>query len=177
VGYSLSEGTVFLFCSVVGGEGERSDGLPSGRTPPQQTKKRSRGAAKREEFLRVLWRMGNSAASILDDWWCSSIKNGNPHFPGSPLRFYAPIDRRERAFFNKVPRNLKARTHHAVLTSMTLEGMGPSTMAVEGATTSRVFETYVEQQVLAPPAPCAADRGCGYGQPWSAPAKEGQGAD
>ncbi len=35
---------------------------------------------------------------------------------------------------------------------MILEGMGPS-MAVEGATTSRVFETYVEQ-VLAPALRC-----------------------
>jgi hypothetical protein len=58
VGYSLPEGGVLLF-AVCGGEGERSDGfLPGGRTPPQRSrKKRSKGAAERDEFLRVLWRM------------------------------------------------------------------------------------------------------------------------
>ena len=35
-----------------------------------------------------------------------------------------------------------------MLASMSLEGMGPS-LAVEGATSTRVFETYVER-VLAP---------------------------
>jgi transposase len=45
-----------------------------------------------------------------------------------------------------VPRNRGKNT--TVLSSMTLEGMGPS-LAVEGATTCAVFETYVER-VLAP---------------------------
>ena len=45
-----------------------------------------------------------------------------------------------------VPRNRGKNT--TVLASMSLEGMGPS-LAVEGATTARVFETYVER-VLAP---------------------------
>ena len=39
--------------------------------------------------------------------------------------------------------------YHTVLASMSVEGMGPS-LAVEGAITARVFETYVER-VLAPP--------------------------
>jgi transposase len=51
----------------------------------------------------------------------------------------------ERAFF-EIPRNRGKNT--TLLTSMTTGGMGPS-MAVEGATTTRVSETYVEQ-VLAP---------------------------
>ncbi len=38
--------------------------------------------------------------------------------------------------------------HDLMLSSMTLSGMGPS-MAVEGATTARVFESYVEK-VLVP---------------------------
>jgi transposase len=51
----------------------------------------------------------------------------------------------------EIPRNRGKNT--TLLTSMTTEeGMGPS-MAVEGATTSRVFETYVEQ-VLAPALRC-----------------------
>ncbi|HZA46622.1 MAG TPA: hypothetical protein VE568_15185, partial [Rubrobacter sp.] len=41
----------------VGGEGERSDGLPRSRTPAQEPKKRSKWAAERDEFLRLLWRM------------------------------------------------------------------------------------------------------------------------
>jgi transposase len=69
------------------------------------------------------------------------------HTSLAPLYAYAPIG--ERAFF-KVPRNRGKNT--TLLTSMTLEGMGPS-MAVEGATTFRVFETYVEQ-VLAPALRC-----------------------
>jgi len=65
------------------------------------------------------------------------------HTSLAPLYAYAPIG--ERAFF-EVPRNRGKNT--TLLTSMTTEGMGPS-MAVEGATTSRVFKTYVER-VLAP---------------------------
>jgi transposase len=45
-----------------------------------------------------------------------------------------------------VPRNRGKNT--TLLSSMTIEGMGPS-LAVEGATTARVFETYVER-VLGP---------------------------
>jgi transposase len=45
-----------------------------------------------------------------------------------------------------VPRNRGPNT--TVLSSMSVEGMGPS-LTVEGATTSAVFEAYVEQ-VLAP---------------------------
>jgi transposase len=69
------------------------------------------------------------------------------HTSLAPLYAYAPIG--ERAYV-EVPRNRGKNT--TLLTSMTLEGMGPS-MAVEGATTSRVFETYVEQ-VLAPALRC-----------------------
>src|SRR5215211_1686753 len=45
-----------------------------------------------------------------------------------------------------VPRNRGKNT--TVLASMSVEGMGPS-LAVEGATTARIFETYLER-VLAP---------------------------
>ena len=46
-----------------------------------------------------------------------------------------------------MPRNRGANT--TVLSSMTLEGMGPA-LTVEGATTSAVFETYVEQVLELP---------------------------
>jgi len=61
----------------------------------------------------------------------------------SPLYAWAP--KGQRAYWS-VPRNRGANT--TVLSSMSVEGMGPS-LTVEGATTSVVFEAYVEQ-VLAP---------------------------
>jgi transposase len=65
------------------------------------------------------------------------------HTSLAPLYAYAPIG--ERAFF-EVPRNRGKNT--TLLTSLRGGGMGPS-LAVEGATTARVFETYVER-LLAP---------------------------
>jgi transposase len=65
------------------------------------------------------------------------------HTSLAPIYAYSPIG--ERAYF-KVPRNRSKNT--TLLTSLHAEGMGPS-MAVQGATTARVFETYVER-VLAP---------------------------
>jgi hypothetical protein len=61
----------------------------------------------------------------------------------SPLYGWSKKGRRA---YCAVPRNRGKNT--TVLASMSLEGMGPS-LAVEGATTARVFETYVER-VLAP---------------------------
>jgi transposase len=58
---------------------------------------------------------------------------------------YAWAPRGARALCS-VPRNRGSNT--TVLSSMTLEGMGPA-LTVEGSTTSLVFEAYVEQ-VLAP---------------------------
>jgi len=65
------------------------------------------------------------------------------HTSLAPLYAYAPIG--ERAFF-EIPKNRGKNT--TLLTSLHRGGMGPS-MAVEGATTARVFETYVEK-VLVP---------------------------
>jgi transposase len=61
----------------------------------------------------------------------------------SPLYAWAPKGERARWW---VPRNRGSNT--TLLSSMTLKGMGPA-LTVEGATTSAVFEAYVEQ-VLAP---------------------------
>jgi transposase len=65
------------------------------------------------------------------------------HTSLAPLYAYAPVG--QRAFF-EVPRNRGKNT--TLLTSLHSGGMGPS-MTVEGATTSRVFETYVKR-LLAP---------------------------
>jgi transposase len=61
----------------------------------------------------------------------------------SALYAYAP---KRRSAYARIPRNRGANT--TLLASMSLEGMGPC-LAVEGATTAPVFETYVEK-VLAP---------------------------
>jgi len=66
------------------------------------------------------------------------------HTSLAPLYAYAPVG--ERAFF-EIPRNHGKNT--TLLTSLHQGGMGPS-MAVEGATTSRVFETYDWERLLAP---------------------------
>jgi transposase len=65
------------------------------------------------------------------------------HTSLAPLHAYAPVG--ERAYF-EVPRNRGTNT--TLLASLHAQGMGPS-LAVEGATTSRVFETYLER-LLAP---------------------------
>ncbi len=65
------------------------------------------------------------------------------HTSLAPLYGYAP--RGERLHL-PVPRNRGKNT--TLLSSMTIGGMGPS-LAVEGATTARVFETYVAK-VLGP---------------------------
>jgi transposase len=65
------------------------------------------------------------------------------HTSLAPIYGYAP--RGERLHL-PVPRNRGKNT--TLLSSMTTGGMGPS-LAVEGATTARVFETYVEK-VLVP---------------------------
>jgi transposase len=65
------------------------------------------------------------------------------HTSLGPIYGYAP--RGERLYLS-VPRNRGKNT--TLLSSMSLEGMG-SSLTVEGSTTARVFETYVEK-VLAP---------------------------
>ena len=65
------------------------------------------------------------------------------HTSLSPIYGYAPEGER---LHPSVPRRRGKNT--TVLSSMTLGGMGAS-LTVEGATTARVFETYVEK-VLAP---------------------------
>jgi transposase len=94
--------------------------------------------------LRVLWRM---ELSRIDPGRLVFVDEMGTHTSLAPLYAYAPVG--ERAFF-EVPRTRGKNT--TLLTSMITEGMGPS-MAVEGATTSRVFETYVER-VLAPALRC-----------------------
>ena len=65
------------------------------------------------------------------------------HTSLAPTYGYAPRGERLHLL---VPRNRGKNT--TLLSSMTTGGMGPS-LAVEGATTARVFETYVEKVLVA----------------------------
>ncbi len=64
------------------------------------------------------------------------------HTSLSPIYGYAP--RGERLYL-PVPRGRGKNT--TVLSNMSVEGMGAS-LAVEGATTARVFETYIEKVLV-----------------------------
>jgi transposase len=100
------------------------------------------GASERDEFLRVAWRalvsrrLHAGRFVFVDE--CSTNTSLSP--------IYGWSRRRQRVCF-EVPRNWGADVV-TPLSSMSLEGMGPS-LAVEGATTKAVFEAYVER-VLAP---------------------------
>jgi transposase len=99
------------------------------------------GALERDEWLRAAWRVmvaeqvGTERLVFVDEMGTNSSL--------SALYAWAPKGQRAHC---SVPRNRGANT--TVLSSMSAEGMGPS-LTVEGATTSVVFEAYLEQ-VLAP---------------------------
>jgi transposase len=90
--------------------------------------------------LRSLWRV---EVGRIDPERLVFVDEMGTHTSLAPLYAYAPVG--ERVFF-EIPRNRGKNT--TLLTSLHRGGMGPS-MAVEGATTARVFETYVEK-VLVP---------------------------
>lgn len=103
------------------------------------------GATERDEWLRAAWRV--TLARAVDPCRLVFVDEMGTNTSLSPLYAYALKGRRAYA---QVPRNHGANT--TLLASMSLEGMGPC-LAVEGATTATVFETYVEQ-VLAPSLRC-----------------------
>lgn len=138
MGHPLSEGTV-PGCRGRGNS-ERSDGVPDDKTPLIQSKKRSKGAAERDEFLRLLWHL---ELSCVDPKQLVFVDEMGTHTSLAPLYAYAPVG--ERVLL-EIPRNRGTNT--TLLSSLHLKGMGPS-MAVEGATTKEVFEAYVEH-FLAP---------------------------
>ena len=90
--------------------------------------------------MRSLWRI---ELGRIDAERLVFVDEMGTHTSLAPLYAYSPVG--ERAFF-EVPRNRGKNT--TLLTSLNAQGMGPS-MAVEGATTARVFETYTER-LLAP---------------------------
>jgi transposase len=99
------------------------------------------GASERDEFLRTAWRV--LVCGRIDGRRFVFVDECSTNTSLSPI--YGWSRRGQRVCF-EAPRNWGANV--TLLSSMTLEGMGPS-LAVEGATTKAVFETYVER-VLAP---------------------------
>jgi len=100
------------------------------------------GALERDEWRRAAWKVMVSGALdarsvvFLRTRWARTLR-------------FLPCTvgpRRDAGPTARCPVTL--RQEHHLLSSMTIEGMGPS-LAVQGATTARVFETYVER-VLGP---------------------------
>jgi transposase len=106
-----------------------------------EPKKRSLGAAERDEFLRAAWRLLFARAVGLERLVFVDEMGANVSL--SPL--YAWSRRGERAQA-KAARNWGKNV--TLLASITPRGLGPC-LAVEGSTTREVFETYLER-VLAP---------------------------
>ena len=106
-----------------------------------EPKKRSVGASERDEFLRAAWRVGVAGSVGAERFVFVDECGANT----SLHRLYAWSRRGERAPCS-APRNWGANV--TLLASMSLEGMGEC-LAVEGSTTTAVFEAYLER-VLVP---------------------------
>jgi transposase len=109
--------------------------------PWVEQKKRSVGASERDEFLRAAWR--SLVFEEIQAHRLVFVDEMGANISLAPL--YAWSRRGERAFA-RVPRNWGK--HITLLASMSLEGMGEC-LAVEGSTTTAVFEAYLER-VLVP---------------------------
>lgn len=99
------------------------------------------GAVERDEWLRAAWKIIVTREIAIERLVFVDEMGTNT----SLHRLYAWSPRSERAYCS-VPRNRGPNT--TLLASMTVEGMG-ACLAVEGATTAIVFETYIEK-VLVP---------------------------
>jgi transposase len=99
------------------------------------------GAVERDEWLRAAWRV--ALASKIDPKRLVFVDEMGTNTSLSVLRAWS---RRGQRAYCSVPRNRGPNT--TLLSSMTMEGMGPS-LTVEGTTTAAVFEAYVER-VLSP---------------------------
>src|SRR5215208_4952653 len=124
-----------------GALGESLDDLPRHSPDRIEQEKGGRSATERDEFQRAAWRV--TVAAAVEPERLLFVDECGVHTSLAPIYGYAPKDERLHL---PVPRNRGKNT--TLLSSMTTGGMGPS-LAVEGATTARVFETYVEK-VLVP---------------------------
>jgi hypothetical protein len=103
-------------------------------------KKKTHFASERDEQERERWR---ERVGQIDTKRLVFVDECGTHT--SMTRRYRRAPRGQRAY-GSVPRNRGKNT--TLLASLSLEGIGAA-MAVEGSTTQKVFETYVEE-VLAP---------------------------
>ena len=94
----------------------------------------------RDEWLRAAWRV--TLAARIDPKLLVFIDEMGTNISLSMLRAWS---RRGQRAYGSVPRNRGPNT--TLLSSMTMEGMGPS-LAVEGTTTAAVFEVYLERVLL-----------------------------
>jgi transposase len=115
--------------------------VPCYRPDRPHQEKGGRLATERDEFDRAAWRV--MVAAVVEPERLIFVDECGTHTSLAPIYGYAPRGERLRL---SVPRKRAKNT--TLLSSMSLEGMGPS-LIVEGATTARVFEAYVEK-VLAP---------------------------
>jgi transposase len=99
------------------------------------------GALERDEWRRAAWKV--RVAQSLDARSLVFVDEMGTNTSLSPLYGWAKKGAR---VYCSVPRNRGKNT--TLLSSMSMEGMG-SSLAVEGATNSQIFQTYVER-VLAP---------------------------
>jgi hypothetical protein len=106
-----------------------------------EQKKRSVGAAERDEWLRAAWKV--TLAQQIDLQRLVFVDEMGAHTSLSAIYAYSP--KGQRAYCS-VPRNRGPNT--TLLSCMSVKGMGAS-LVVEGATNREVFEAYVER-VLAP---------------------------
>jgi transposase len=105
-----------------------------------ESKKRSMGASERDEFLRAAWR--SLVAREVHAERLVFVDEMGANTSLAPL--YAWSRRGERAFWS-VPRNWGKNV--TLLASMSMRGMGPC-LAVEGSTTTAVFEAYLERVLV-----------------------------
>lgn len=123
------------------GAGEHRDDESGDRRPFRlDAKKKTLSASERDEAARAAW--GQEAKPVAPGDWVWVDETGS-HLGFTPRYSRAPRGARARG---SAPRNRgKNRT---LITSLTLEGMGPG-LLLEGAVTTATFEAYVEH-VLAP---------------------------
>jgi transposase len=105
-----------------------------------EQKKKSVGAAERDEWLRAAWRV--TLDQHIDPEQLVFVDEMGTHTSLSPIYAYSP--KGQRAYCS-VPRNRGPNT--TLLSCMSVEGMGAS-LVVQGATNREVFEAYVERVLL-----------------------------
>jgi transposase len=106
-----------------------------------EPKKRSLGAAERDEFLRAAWWL--LVAGEVDAERLVFVDEMGTNVSLSPLYAWSPKGKRA---FGSAPKNWGKNV--TLLASITRRELGPC-LAVEGATTREVFEAYLER-ALAP---------------------------